>query len=254
MQANPLFGKIALVTGAGGGLGKQVAMQLLQAGAKVAVLGRTTERLEQLGAKFGDAVLPVQADVSNPDSVRAAFNSIDQHFGELDILINNAAIYSPFLIDEASDEQLQSIVNINLLGTAYCMREAAKRMKPKGSGDIINISSESARNPFPYLTMYAASKAALENLSAGLRNELAPHGIRVMIFRSGTMTGADANASAATWSDAQLAQAMAAWKQSGHLAYAGSGLDTAIMASAVLNALTLPREATTDIIEVRSSQ
>ena len=198
-QTTSLNGKFALVTGAGGGLGKQIALQLIAAGATVAALGRTPEKLEKLREIHGKSVLPLIGDVGNPDDVRNAFQHIDEQFGRLDILINNAGIYHPFLIDEASDHQLQSIINTNLLGPAYCMREAVKRMKPNGGGDIVNVTSESARNPFPYLSMYAASKSGLEALSTAQRAELSAHDIRVIIFRSGSMTGDDANASAAEW-------------------------------------------------------
>lgn len=250
----PLLNKIALVTGAASGLGKQITKQLVSAGAKVAILGRTKDALNKLADELGSAVFPIQADTSNPDQIRHAFTAIDKHFGRLDILVNNAAVYEPFLIENATDEQLQRIISTNFLGIAYCMREAVKRMKPAGTGDIINVSSESARNPFPFLTVYAASKSAVESFSMGQRMELGGFGIRVMILRSGSMAGNDANASAANWTEAQLATAMASWERSGHIAFTGSGLEPATIATAAINALSLPREANTDIIEVRSTR
>lgn len=246
--------KVAVISGAGTGLGKLITRQLVAAGTQVAILGRNPATLQKLVDELGPSVLAVPTDVSDPDQVRAAFKMIDSTFGGVDILINNAAIYAPFTIDEASDTQLQSIMGTNFLGAAYCMREAVRQMKRKGQGDIINVSSESARNPFPYLTVYAASKSALETLSTGQRMELAADGIRVMILRSGTMIGEDTNTSMGSWTSEQLDQAMATWQQTGHRAFGGKGMDPATVATAAINALRLPREATVDLIEIRSAQ
>lgn len=249
-----LAGKIALVTGAATGLGKQIAAQLVAAGSKVAILGRTLASLEQVADELGAAAFPVVADVANPDQVRQAFAAVDSHFGDIDILINNAATYFPFRIEDASDQHLQTIINTNLLGPAYCVREAVPRMKRRGGGDIINVSSESTRNPFPFLTVYAASKGGLETLSQGLRTELKEYGIRVAVLRTGTLiTTAGNNASLANWTPEQLADALALWEKTGHNSYSGAGMEPATVASTVLHALTLPREANMELFEVRSA-
>src|ERR1700712_1279601 len=247
---NSLQGKIAVVTGAATGLGKQVAIKLVEAGARVAILGRTQEKLDALAKSLGPSALPVVADVADPDQVRSAFEMVDRHFGPVDILVNNAAIYVPFRIEDADDQGLINTISTNLLGAAFCIREATKRMKVKGQGDIINVSSESTRNPFPYLTVYAARKAGLETLSAGLRSELHEYGIRVAVLRVGRMKGLDANASLANWKEGELEQALALWDKTGHNAFTGAGMDTSTVAGAVLNALTLPREANMDVFEV----
>ncbi len=251
--ASPLAGKRALVTGAATGLGKQVATLLVAEGARVALVGRTREKLQQVAATLGPSALPVAADVADPDQVRAAFEEVDNHLGGLDILINNAAVYIPFRIEQASDASLQRIINTNLLGPAYCMREAVPRMKHSGGGDIINVSSESTRNPFPFLTVYAASKGGLETLSAGLRTELREYGIRVALLRAGTMKGADANASLANWTEEQLRDALALWEKTGHNAYSGAGMENSTVARMVIHALSLPREANMELFEVRSA-
>ncbi|MDY0069596.1 MAG: SDR family oxidoreductase [Porticoccaceae bacterium] len=253
VNPNPSFtGKRALVTGAATGLGKQVATRLVAAGAKVALLGRTRDRLEALAMGLGPAALPLVADVADPDQVRAAFDRVDEALGGLDILINNAAVYIPFRIEHASDEALERIVRTNLMGPMYCIREAVPRMKHSG-GDILNISSESTRNPFPFLTVYAAAKGGLETLSLGLRTELREYGIRVALLRVGTMKGEDANASLANWTPEQLQDALALWERTGHNAFSGAGMDNDTVAAAVLHALALPREANMDLFEVRSA-
>lgn len=254
LPPNPLAGKTALVTGAATGLGRQVATQLVAAGCRVAILGRTVVSLQQVADELGAATFPVVADVVDPDQVRQAFAAVDSHFGDIDILINNAATYFPFRIEDASDQHRQTIINTNLLGPAYCMREAVPRMKRRGGGDIINVSSESTRNPFPFLTVYAASKGGLETLSQGLRTELKEYGIRVAVLRTGTLiTTAGNNASLANWTEKQLADALALWEKTGHNSYSGAGMEPATVASTVIHALCLPREANMELFEVRSA-
>lgn len=123
-------------------------------------------------------------------------------------------------------------------------------MRARGAGDIVNVSSESVRNPFPGLCAYAASKSALENLSQGLRNELRADNIRVCVFRTGFMTGENANLN--SWPAGRLDQFLAAASASGHLGNAGAGVSPATAATALIGALTLPREANIDVLELRS--
>jgi NAD(P)-dependent dehydrogenase (short-subunit alcohol dehydrogenase family) len=245
-----LEGKVAVVTGGGVGLGRPVAEQLIGHGARVAIIGRTRSTLDQAAHELGANLLPVVADVSEPDQVRRAFREIDAAFGGVDILVNNAAMYRAYKVDEATDDELQGTFSVNVLGPAYCIREAIPRMRKRGAGDIVNVSSESARNPFPYLSGYAASKCALESLSQGLRNELRADNIRVCVFRSGFMTGENANLN--SWPEGRLEQFIAAAIASGHLSNAGAGVSPATAASALVSALTLPREANIDVLELRS--
>ena len=245
-----LEGKVAVVTGGGVGLGRQVAEQLIGHGARVAIVGRTRTTLEQVANALGANLLPVVADVSDPQQVRRAFKEIDVAFGGVDILVNNAAMYRAYKIEEATDDELQGTFAANVLGPAYCIREAIPRMRKRGAGDIVTVSSESARKPFPWLCAYAASKSALESLSLGLRNELRADNIRVCVFRSGFMTGENANLN--SWPEGRLEQFIAAAGTSGHLSNAGAGVSPATAASALVSALTLPREANIDVLELRS--
>ncbi|MCW8158366.1 SDR family oxidoreductase [Stutzerimonas xanthomarina] len=251
MSALQLDGKVAVVTGGGVGLGRDVATLLIEQGARVAVLGRTRSTLDQVADALGENLLPVVADVSDPRQVRAAFSAIDAAFAGADILINNAAVYQPYRIEDATDTELASTFAINVLGPAYCIREAIPRMRRRGGGDIVNVSSESVSNPFPYLSAYAASKSALETLSQGLRNELRAEGIRVSIFRACHMTGENANVSA--WPEGRLEQFLEAIAASGHSLHSGAGIPPATAASALICALTLPREANIDLLALRSS-
>lgn len=249
MSTSSLQGKVAVVTGGALGLGRQVTAQLLEQGARVAILGRTAATLQRAADELGEHLLPVVADVADPQQVRHAFAKIVTAFGGVDILVNNAAVYQAFGLDEASDEELQTTFAVNVLGPAYCIREVIPLMRQRGGGDIVNVSSESARAPFPLLAAYAASKGALETLSAGLRNELRADGIRVTVFRSGHMNGD--NASVHSWPEDRLQRFLKAIELSGHGRFVGAGMAPQTVARALVSTIALPREANVDFLEVR---
>jgi len=129
--------------------------------------------------------MAVPCDVSQADSVREAFATIAAKHPKIDVLINNAAIFQPFLLKDATDAQITGITATNLAGPMFCCREAIPMMD-RGS-HIINISSESVEMPFPHLSVYQSSKAGLERLSLSLFRELEPDGIRVTSVRAGSM-------------------------------------------------------------------
>ena len=177
--------KIIIITGAGVGLGRALARRFAADGESVVLLGRTFAKVEAAAAEIGDRAMAVACDVASPDSVRTAFAAIAKRHPRIDVLINNAALFEPFLIAEASDAQLLDIVGINLTGPMLCAR-AAIPMMGKG-GHIINVSSESVGMVFPHLVVYQSSKAGLERFSEGLQHELEPSGIRVTSVRAGQM-------------------------------------------------------------------
>jgi NAD(P)-dependent dehydrogenase (short-subunit alcohol dehydrogenase family) len=163
--------KIALVTGAGSGIGKQISLALLRAGYAVVLAGRRREPLEATlkeAGEFGVNALVVPADVSDPASVRNLFAEARNKFGRLDLLFNNAGIFAPPMsIEELSYEQWKSAVDINLTGVFLCTQEAFKIMKeqsPRG-GRIINNGSISAHAPRPFSASYTATKHAITGLT-----------------------------------------------------------------------------------------
>jgi len=133
--------------------------------------------------------LAVGCDVASPDSVREAFAQVAAVHPRIDVLINNAAIYQPFLIAEATDDQILKSIVTNVAGPILCAREAIALLG-KG-GQIINVSSESVGMLFPHLVVYQTTKAGLERFSQGLHHELEPKGIRVTTVRAGQMMDAD---------------------------------------------------------------
>ena len=163
--------KVAIVTGAGTGIGKAVAVALLQEGYRVALAGRRKERLDQAVADAGPAgarALVVPTDVSDPQSVRALFVRTKEAFGRLDLLFNNAGINAPGIpLEELGYEQWKAVVDINLTGAFLCTQEAFKLMKsqdPRG-GRIINNGSISAHAPRPNSAPYTATKHAITGLT-----------------------------------------------------------------------------------------
>lgn len=246
---NTMEGKLAVVTGAAAGLGREIAASLAREGARVAILGRNLGRLQQTAAELGPNLLAVACDICDSTQVNDAFAKVRDAFGGVDILVNNAAAYTPFLLEKASDEALRATFETNVIGPAFCIRAAVPSMRSRGGGDIVNISSESVHHPFPYLTAYAASKAALENLGLGLRTELRADRIRVTTLRVGSMTG---NETSLAWPPGMLEKFIAAITASGHAAFTGAGMSPRVVADHLAHALALPREANLDLIELRA--
>ena len=163
--------RIAIVTGAGSGIGRRTALTLLQEGFSVVLAGRRPGLLEKIVAEAGPAnvrALAVPTDVTNPDSVRALFAKTKETFGRLDLLFNNAGInVPPVALEDLTLEQWKSVVDTNLTGAFLCTQEAFKIMKaqkPRG-GRIINNGSISAHVPRPNSAPYTATKHAITGLT-----------------------------------------------------------------------------------------
>ena len=166
---------VAVVTGAGTGIGRAVSLSLLKAGYSVALAGRRSEPLEAVVAEAKalgfDRALAVATDVSKPDSVTALFERTRQQFGRVDVLFNNAGVGLPAGgFDELTFEQWQNVVNINLTGSFLCAQAAFRVMKaqsPQG-GRIINNGSISAHAPRPNSAPYTATKHAITGLTKSI--------------------------------------------------------------------------------------
>ncbi|GAB4558355.1 MAG: SDR family oxidoreductase [Rhizobacter sp.] len=163
--------KIALVTGAGTGIGRATSLALLRAGYGVVLAGRRTEPLAKAVADAGDLganALAVPTDVGNPDSVKALFEQTQARFGRLDLLFNNAGSGTPPMpLEDLSYAQWKAVVDVNLTGAFLCTQQAFKLMKaqsPRG-GRIINNGSISAHAPRPFTAPYTATKHAITGLT-----------------------------------------------------------------------------------------
>jgi meso-butanediol dehydrogenase/(S,S)-butanediol dehydrogenase/diacetyl reductase len=177
--------KVIVITGAGVGLGRTLARRFANDGERVVLLGRTQSKVETAAEEIGHGSIGLQCDVGDPASVRAAFHRIAAHHGCVDVLINNAAIFEPFKLVDATDAQIQNAIGANLAGPLLCARAAIPLMR-RGS-TIINVSSESVEIPLPHLIVYQTTKAGIECFGKKLSQELEPEGIRVSTVRCGQM-------------------------------------------------------------------
>ena len=172
---------IGVVTGAGSGIGRAVALALAQEGYALSLLGRRKDKLEETAhlAKCAQAlVLPT--DIRDPNQVRQAFSGTAEKFGRIDILFNNAGISAPSAdIDELTTEQWLNVIQININGTFFCSREAfaiMRKQEPRG-GRIINNGSISAHSPRPKSAAYTVSKHAMTGLTKSLALDGRPYDI-----------------------------------------------------------------------------
>lgn len=195
-----LDGKIALVTGGGGGIGNAAAIKLASEGATVAILGRTEAKLKEAVQAVEDAgagkAIYVVADIQYAEQVERAINEAVEQLGALHIVFANAGINGKWApIDEITPEDFQKVVNINLNGTFYTLKYAIPHIRAAGGGSIIVTSSVNGTRIFSNTgaTPYASTKAAQVGMSKMLAQELAPDGIRVNVICPGPIdTGINA--------------------------------------------------------------
>jgi len=178
-----LQGQVALVTGAGRGIGRAIAVALAKEGADLVICARTEEQLKQTALEvqaLGRKVVSVCADVSSLNDVRRVFKILNHEFGKLHILVNNAGIIRRGTIETHSDEEWEMVISVNLRGTYYFCREAVPLMKKQKYGRIINIASVAGKvGDIASAPSYGSSKAAVIALTKSLARTLAPYGITV---------------------------------------------------------------------------
>ncbi len=183
-----LNARVALVTGAGSGIGKAIALVLAERGADIAVTGRRLERLDETANAvrgLGRRALAVSADVAASDQVRHMVKETVGYFGRIDILVNNAGHNMSVAIEEMRDDDWQRMLDVYLNGTFYCTREVVPVMKAQGAGKIINISSLRGQIGGPGQVCYSTAKAGLFGFTKALAKELAPYRINVNAIAPG---------------------------------------------------------------------
>lgn len=218
-MGNKLKGKVALVTGGNGALGKGIVKSFLEEGAKVAFCGRNEQKnqkvLEEM-KELGGEVLAIKCDVSDSQDVKKMFEAIVEHFGTLDILVNNAALtggdghhknngktdrenyldltsnpgpkFSLEITKNMTDDEWDRMIKVDLNGTFYCAREALKIMEPKGYGKIINVASTAGiSNTSPHSPSYCAAKGGVVAFSRNLAVEVAGAGVIVNCIAPGAI-------------------------------------------------------------------
>ncbi|TXI95743.1 MAG: SDR family oxidoreductase [Chryseobacterium cucumeris] len=184
--------KVAVVTGSSKGIGAAIALKLAQKGAKVIVnysgnQAAADETVSRITSTGGQAIA-VKADVSRKEEVEHLFDKTIEHFGKVDIWVNNAGVMLNALIKDLSEEQLEKQLDINIKGVFYSLQQAATKLSDNGS--IINLSSTVTRTIFPTYGVYAATKAAVEQMSRIFAKEIGSRGINVNCVLPGP-TGTD---------------------------------------------------------------
>jgi NADP-dependent 3-hydroxy acid dehydrogenase YdfG len=173
-----LKGKIAVVTGASSGIGEATVQELVEAGAKVAIIARRRDRLEEIGKKYKNQVLPIEADISREDQVKKMIDQTVKQWGRIDILVANAGVMFLSPVRESQIDEWRKMVDINVLGLMYCVYHVLPYMTKQKNGHIVTLSSVAGRTVFAHGAAYCATKYAVRAFSEGLRQEVCGDNIR----------------------------------------------------------------------------
>ncbi|WAC90885.1 SDR family oxidoreductase [Mycobacterium sp. Aquia_213] len=174
--------KVWFITGTSRGFGREWAIAALERGDEVAATARNTASLDDLVAKYGDALLPIRLDVTDRDADFAAVKQAHDHFGRLDIVVNNAGYGQFGFVEELSEREARDQIETNVFGALWVTQAALPYLREQRGGHIIQVSSIGGITAFPLVGMYHASKWALEGFSQALAQEVAPFGVHVTLI------------------------------------------------------------------------
>ena len=177
--------KTWLITGTSRGFGRLWATAALERGDKVAATARDTRSLADLVAKYHDAVLPIALDVTHRDAAHDAVNAAHEHFGRLDVVVNNAGIGLFGAVEETSEAEAREQFDTNFFGSLWVAQAALPLLRAQGGGHILQISSVLGVTTFPYAGLYNATKWAVEGLAQTLASEVAAFGIKTTLIEPG---------------------------------------------------------------------
>jgi 3-oxoacyl-[acyl-carrier protein] reductase len=183
-----LDGRVAIVTGGGGGLGSGICAALAAAGAAVVVTGRTREKLDRVAAGIvaaGGRALAIEVDIADRQSVAAMTERVVSELGSVDILVNNAAVYHRKPWTEITEADWDQVLDTNLKGYYLCARAAYPALKASGRGRVINVASITFFGGVPFLLDYVASKGGIVGFTRALAREVGPDGITVNTLSPG---------------------------------------------------------------------
>jgi NAD(P)-dependent dehydrogenase (short-subunit alcohol dehydrogenase family) len=185
-----LAGKTALITGAARGIGCHFAQTYASEGARVAIADIDIERARRVATDIGDAAIAIEMDVTSQDSIDAAVAATVNAFDGIDILINNAAVFTAAPIADITRADYQQLFEINVAGTLFTMQAVARHMIDRGKGGkIINMASQAGRRGEPLVAVYCATKAAVISLTQSAGLNLIGHGINVNAIAPGVVDG-----------------------------------------------------------------
>ncbi len=240
--------RVYVITGGSQGFGLAIARELLKAGGRVGLLARSAHTLTAAVNELGDdKAFSVVADVSDKKQVHKAFQQIYRHFGRLDGLINNAGVARPGPISELSEDDLRMQFDVNVIGLVFCCQEALPLLKSSDNARIVNIGSASSvyREECRHVGIYAASKSAVDRLSAELRDELRADGIGVSVV----IPGAAATDFASAWSAEKMRRCATEWADYGK--YMDTGMEPSDVGEAVVHCVSRRPGVAVDTLTVR---
>lgn len=174
-----LAGKVVLVTGASSGIGRALALTLADAGTRLALVGRSQARLQEVADQIGRDALVIPADLSNPAAVDDAAATTLAHFGRVDVLLANAGLYIPGDVVDGDAGAWDAMLQVNVNSVFRLVRALLPQMVERQSGHIVVTSSISGHQAIQWEPIYSASKHAIQSFVHGLRRQVAPHNIRV---------------------------------------------------------------------------
>lgn len=244
--------RVVVVTGASSGIGAATARALAAAGATVILGARRGPPLLSLCAEIRAAdgeAHPVLVDLRNEDSVEQLIDVTVQRYGRIDALVNNAAVGYVRTVAEGRTEEWRAMVETNVLGVLFACRAALRHMLARQRGDILNVTSAAAYEAWPYLSVYAATKAAVHALSRGLRAEVAEQGVRVMTLEVHNIGG---TGFAANFDRSVLPEAVRRWEALGLLRRATGMLTPEAAAEAIVFQLSQPEPASIHHLTLRA--
>jgi NAD(P)-dependent dehydrogenase (short-subunit alcohol dehydrogenase family) len=186
-QPRSLSGKVAVVTGGGRGIGRALAAALAREGAQVAIGDVDAAAAERTAAELGDGVIGLPLDVTDLPGFSAFLDDVERRLGPIDVLVNNAGIMPVTPLVDESEASITRQLEINLRAVIHGTQEAMRRMRPRGTGHIVNVASMAGRTGFPSLATYSATKHGVVGLSEAVYGELRDTGVEVSVVMPGVV-------------------------------------------------------------------
>lgn len=239
----------AVVTGASSGIGAATATALSAAGHPVILAARRVERLEDLAAKLradGGEAASLALDLAEPQSIDDFAASVDDAFGPIDVLVNNAGEVVPMTGIGADPDEFAHSVHVNLLGAQRLAARLGPAMVERGHGDLVFVTSDVVVRPRTHMAAYVAAKAGLEGLCRAMQMELEGTGVRVGMIRPGPSSTEQGT----TWSEETILRVMPYWERWGHLRHNGALLPHNV-ADAIVAMVTAPKGTHLSLVEVQ---